>query len=177
MAIKKIKIYFCIILVLLLFQHKAYGKEDKNLYDKGFFAAKKGKLDFAFINFYKLLREFPGSQYREQALFAVAEYYILIGDRHNAIKSFEEFTDKFPSSSAWPFATAYLLQIAKKQKEQTLINKLQKDLIASQQVSLVFREFKELEYKSAFNTVYRALIFIDKIKIYVDGDLFLEISY
>ncbi|MFC1658365.1 tol-pal system YbgF family protein [Candidatus Omnitrophota bacterium] len=169
--------------VLLLFafafllQYKGYAQDGKRLYREGVAAAKKGEIDFAFISFHRLLLDFPESKYREQALFAVGEYYFSIGGYNDAVRHFTQLADDFPQAQNRPFALAYLLAMAKKSGTDDRVAQIEKELIGSQQLSLLFREFKEIQYTSALDKHYKALNFIDKILICVEDEPLAEISF
>ena len=176
-SITKFKILALIALLLLLSQSKGYSQEDKRLYYKGDQAARKGEIDFAFIHFNALLDGFPESEYRQQALFATGEYYFLNGLYSDAIRAFNKFIENDPESEAKPFAIVYLLKLAQRRGEEDTAERLKKELIGSQQLSLLFRDFKEFKYLSPLYKNYKALNFIDKIEIYIDNELFSKISF
>ncbi len=175
----KLKLSTFLLLVILTFAFlpKSYSQEDKNLYQKGIRAARKGNRDIAFINFHMLLNNFPESGHREQVLFAIGEYYFSIDNLNEAIKTFNQLINDYPDSAARPFATVYLLELSKKIKDKTTTEKLTKELITSQQVSLLFRDCKEVQYLSSLNKNYKVISFVDKIEFHVDEKIFLEISF
>ncbi len=147
------------------------------MYYQGIQAARKGKVDSAFLSFYRLINNFPDSEYLEQTLFGTGEYYYSIGDHSDAKRAFSQLIDNYPNSNARLFAIAYLLKIAEKGGKESELESLKEELIGSQQVSLLFRDFKERSYTSPFNKNYKALNFIDKIEIYIDDELFAKISF
>jgi len=173
----KLRIFFFLVLFIFLIQYNGYSQEDKSLYLQATRAARSGKIDFAFMNFRKLLNEYPESKYRQQALFGTGEYYFSIGDYEDAVQSFNKFINSYPESEAKSFAIAYLLHIAKRKGEETVVEKLEKELIGFQQSSLLFRDFEELQYLSPLYKNYKALNFIDKIEIYIDNEIFAKISF
>ena len=173
----KLKTFLFLCLLIFLFPHKAFSQEDKNLYFQGLRAARSGERDFAFMYFHTLVRDFPESEYSKEALFAAGEYYFSLGDYYDAGRMFSRIIDDYPESLAKLFATAYLLKIAKNEQKESVVEKLKKDLIALQQVSLLFRDFKELRYLSPLRKSYKALYFINKIKILIDENIFAEIHF
>lgn len=177
MSVAKFKLFFLTVLLIFLFPHQGYPQEDRNLYTQGVKAAQRGELEFAFINFHLLLNNFPESKYRRECLFGTGEYYFSIADYRDAARVFSQFINDYPKSEAKPFAIAYLLNIAKKEGEEDLVEELKKELIGLEQLSLLFRDFKELQYVSALCKNYKALNFIDKIEIYIDDELFAEASF
>ena len=177
MRVTKFSIFICLLLITSLFQVEVHAQEDKNLYHKALKHTEKGDTDLAFMNFYRLINNFPESRYYREALFATGEYYFSIGVYTDAAQTFNQFINNYSGSEAHPFAIVYLIEIAKKDKQENLEEKLKKELLGSQQVSLLFRDFIELEYSSSFSKDYLALYFIDKVKIYIDDELFTEIVF
>jgi tetratricopeptide (TPR) repeat protein len=175
--ITRLKIFLLITLVICLFQNKGYSQEGKNLYHQAVEAAARGEKDFAFMSFHMLLNDFPESEYYHQALFAVGEYYFSISNYNDAVQVFNQLIDDYPDSEAKPFALAYLLKIAQRQNKENLIDKFKKELIGWKQLSLLFRDFKELEYVSPLCKNYKVLNFIDKIVICIENETFVEISF
>ena len=171
------KIFLVLAFFILVFHDIAHCREDKKLYKDGIQAAREGNSDIAFIKFHMLLNSFPDSEYSQNALFSAGEYYFLINDSSNAKKSFEKFLNDYPEAEIKPFVIAYLLKIAENRQQHSSIEKLTKTLVGSQQVSLLFRDFEELKYLSALNKNYKAINFIDKIEIYIDEEIFAEISF
>ncbi|MBU1871858.1 MAG: outer membrane protein assembly factor BamD [Candidatus Omnitrophica bacterium] len=174
------KIFICLcafLFLLLLLQNKGRAEDDKKLYYQGVAAVRKNNIDFAFLYFHKLLNDFPDSRYREKALFATGEYYFSSLAYRDASGIFYRMFEEYPESKSSPFVLAYLIKIAQKNGDEETVKKLEKELIASQQVSLLFRDFKELQYSSAMSKKYKALYFIDKIEIYIDNELFAQIPF
>ena len=171
-------IFMCATLLsVVLFPFYAYAGEDGLLFDRAKRFAKSGDADLAYMNFNKILRDYPHSGHAETVMFAVAEYYFDTLQFKEAEKSFNEFIEKFPNSKAKLFAMAYLLKIAEKQKKETLLKELEKKIINFQKVSLVFRDHKEFAYLSALNHPFKAIFQINTIEFYRQGVLFAKISY
>lgn len=177
MNLMKIRIIFLLLMLIFLPCHKGYSQEDKSLYYKGVKAANKGELDFAFMYFHLLLNGFPESEYYAGSLFAVGEYYFLINDYSNATQIFNRFISDFPESKVKPFAIAYLIEIVKKTRKVNIAEEFKKELLSSQHLSLLFRDFEELQYSSALSKNYKALYFIDRIEIFIDDELFTKIPF
>lgn len=139
--------------------------------------AKTGQKDFAFMYYNDLLRSFPTSKYREQALFAIGEYYFRTSNSQGAAATFKTFLDEYPDSRKKLYVLAYLLSIAERNQDTRSVQDLEKQIIDLQQVSFVFRETKEITYQSPLYQNYKAIIHIDKIEFYVEGKLFAKVSY
>lgn len=177
MNITKLKIFFIILLLIFLSPHRGDTQEDKKLYSQGIKAARSGDIDFAFMNFYRLLSIFPESEFSEDALFATGEYYFLIGDYYDAARTFNRFINNYPGSEAELFALIYLLEIAKIRGKEKLVKILEKEIVTSQRLAFLFRDFKEYKYLSPLFKSYKVVYFIDKVEFYIDGKLFTKISY
>ena len=117
------------------------------------------------------------SKYRDKALFATGEYYFKISGFQQASEAFQTFVDEFPNSEERLYALAYLLSIANKAEDELFAQGLERQIIDLQQVSFVFRESKEIVYRSPLYQNYKAIIHIDKIELYVEGELFAKVSY
>ena len=147
------------------------------VYSKAVEFAKAGQGHFAFMHYNKLLRNYPTSKYREQALFATGEYYFRISSSQQAAAAFRTFLSEYPDSEERLYALAYLLCIAQRDKNTLSVEGLEKQIIDLQRVSFVFRESKEISYRSPLYQNYKAVIRIDKIEFYVEGELFAKVSY
>jgi len=172
------KLLFIIIISAISFSsYQAYAGSAAFFYEEGIRAAKSGNLDKAFMSFRALIREHPKSKLKEKALFGLGEYYFHIVDYYDASLMFTRLINDYPNSKSRIFCLAYLLEIAKKQQNQDLIEKLEKHILTFQQHSFIFRDYKEYVYSSPFSKKYKAVYFIDKIEFYVDGELFTTIRY
>lgn len=147
------------------------------IYSKAVKFAKAGQSDFAFMQYSELLRNYPTSKFRDQALFATGEYYFKNFGFKQAAEAFQTFIDEYPDSDERLYALAYLLNIAKKDGNVSVAQSLEKQIIDLQQVSFVFRNSKEIAYKSPLFQNYKAVIRIDQIEFYVEGELFAKVSY
>lgn len=145
------------------------------IYSKAAQFARAGQGHFAFMQYKELLRVYPLSQYRGQALFATGEYYYHIASLQEAEAAFRLFLEENPNSEERLYALAYLLSIAVKNASPA--EELERSIINLQQVSLVFRETKEITYRSPLYQDYKTVIHINKIEFYVEGKLFAKVSF
>ena len=175
MKIRKLTILF-ILLWIFLFPGKGYS-QDKDFYYKAVKLARDKQIDFAFSYLDMVVNIYPKSRFFENSLFSCGEYCFTLGDRHSAKNTFEKFVALLPDSKAKPFALVYLLKIAEGEKKQDIVEDLQKQIISFKQVSLVFRDFKEYSYLSALDKEYKIVYFIDRVEIYIGGDLFAKIPF
>jgi len=150
---------------------------EARLYSKALKFAKSGQEYFAFMQYNNLLRNYPESKYRERALFATGEYYYRESDLKQAETMFKTLLSEHPDSKEHLYTLAYLLSIADKNNDRPFVEDLEKQIINLQQVSFIFRESKEIAYRSPLYQNYKAVIHIDKIEFFVEGKLFAKVSY
>ncbi|OQX81771.1 MAG: hypothetical protein B6D56_01470 [Candidatus Omnitrophica bacterium 4484_70.1] len=171
------KKFLPIIILFVVTPANVYSQKDQELYYQAVQLAREKEVDIAFSYFDLLLHCFPNSKFREESLFAVGEYYFSISAYTEARESFERFIKRYSHSPAKIFALSYLLKISQQRNDYIKVKELEKQIIKFQQTSLVFREFKKLQYLSPFLKQYRALYFIDHIEVYVDEDLLVKINF
>ena len=174
---KKIRIILLIFVFSVAFLSKALAASNAQLYETAKQAVKSGDREYAFMCFRSILHRTFKSQYHREALFATGEYFYSIGDYRSAEKSFSDFIDYYSEDKALPFAIVYLLKINNYMQIQKASEDLRKQAITFKQLSLLFSEFKELTYTSAFNLHYKAIYFIDRIEIYINEELFEKIYF
>jgi len=151
--------------------------EDAALNKRALQAAKSGNLDFAFMNYRSILLRYSTSPFVEQATFAKGEYYYGLPDFNRARIVFDEYQQKYPESEGRMFALVYLLNIAEQKGNEEAVESFSRELINLKQVSLIFRDFKEYVFLSPMQQKYKAVFHIDKIEIFLNGELFAQISY
>ena len=161
---------------LFLCSVNAYAINEKDTFNMAVDNALNDSLDFAFIDFHSIVKESYNSKYYKDSLFAVGEYYFDVGDYYDAGRVFSEYIEKYCDSKAVPFALVYLLKIGKG-INSSVVPYLEKDIIESRQLSLLFSEYKENSYLSPMQKKYRVLYFIDRVEFYINGELFEKILY
>ena len=169
--------YVWMMLIPIWMGSAGFGPDAAQTYSKAGEFAETGQADFAFMYYNDLLRNYPASRYRGQTLFAVGEYYFRIFGYQDAEMVFKEFISEYPDSKEKLYALAYLLNIARRNQDALTAQVLEKKIIDLQQVSFVFRKTKEFTYRSPLYQNYKAVIHIDKIEFYVEGELFAKVSY
>lgn len=177
MNITKNTIVFIVTLSIFLLPDKGYTQGHRSLYSQAVKYARSGDTDSAFMYFRRFLRAYPKSRFSERALFAIGEYYFQIADYYDAARIFMRFINNYPQSKARPFALAYLLTLANITGKEELTKDLEKEIISSQQITFLFREFKEYEYSSPLSKRHKAVYFIDKVEFYIDEELFTQVLY
>jgi len=169
---------FLLMSVLLVWIGGAgFVSEDGQVYSMACEFARVGRQEFAFMHYNHILREYPQSSYREQALFAAGEFYFNVFSYKEATSAFQKFIDEYPDAEERIYALAYMLNLAEREQDIEAVKGLEKKIVALQQVSLVFRKTKEASYLSPLHQHYQAVIHIDKMEFYVEGDLFAQVSY
>ncbi|MFH1414122.1 MAG: hypothetical protein ABIG56_04685 [Candidatus Omnitrophota bacterium] len=168
-----------ILLLYLLFYgyNLSYAEGDALMYSRAAKAAKAGNVSAAFMYFHSLMNSNPDSRYRDEALFAIGEYYFLISNSYDAFISFADFVNEFPDSQGKVFALVYLLKIAEKADKTSIAQGLEKDIVTFKRLILLFKEYKEYKYLSPLHREHKLVYFIDKVEAYVDGELLAQIPY
>jgi tetratricopeptide (TPR) repeat protein len=154
-----------------------FASNAARVYAQAVHFAKAGQSHFAFMHYNKLVRDFPSSPYREQALFAVGEYYARVSNLQEAAAAFTVLLRDYPDTRQRLYALAYLLTIALKDEDEASVQTLEKQIIDLYKVSLIFRESKEITFLSPMRQRYKAVIQINKIEFYLEGKLFAKVSY
>ena len=161
---------------LLLVSTTGYAGEEDALYAKAIQAARSGRIDFAFIYYNQLDREYPRSRYREQVLLAKGEYFYELPAYIQAEEAFEKLFQEYPQSPGKLFILVYLYKIAEAQSNADSIENFKKEILTFRQVGLVFKETKEYKYPSPLYRNFRAVFYIDKVEFYRGGELFATVS-
>ncbi|MDP2938949.1 MAG: hypothetical protein Q8O13_02550 [Candidatus Omnitrophota bacterium] len=110
----------------------------------------------------------------QKAKFGIAEYYFKHNDFSDASRDFKDYLKSYPSSESTLLAKIYLYQIAQIKNDVELKNSYKKDIFDNTFI-LLFSEFKVLKYKSVFSNNYEIHYYVDKIKVFLNGELFAEI--
>ncbi len=153
------------------------GKEQ---YEKARQFIKQRKYDFAFLEFRSVVRNFPGSKYARESRFAVGEYLFMQKMHWESVKNFSEYIRDYPDSAGAIFARAYLLKIMENiedasAEEKKAIEDIKTELF-SEPLFLIFSEYKEISYKSAFNNNFSIRYYVDIIKVYKNDKPFITIT-
>lgn len=175
---KNLRIIFITLLIAFLFAASGYCGEEKDFYYRGVRAARAGRIDQAFSYFDIVLRSlYKANRYTEKALFATGEYYFLIGANREAKIAFRQVANDYPESITALLSLGYLFKMAQLEGKQESLESIKKEIIGFKQVSLLFRDSEVFKYLSAMNKKYKAVYYIDKVEIYIDGELFQEIPF
>lgn len=130
------------------------------------------------LTFMKLRRTLitrVSSEESQNAKFGIAEYYFKHNDFSDAFRDFKEFARNYPPGETTLLSKIYLYKIALKRVDADLANSLKKEIFENSFV-LLFSKFKILRYKSAFNNKYEIHYYLDKIRVFLNGELFEEIN-
>lgn len=173
----KNKIILSIILCSLFFSglKQACGNEEDYFQAKD--ALKSGYKDFAFIYFKSVLKDNPQSRYREEALFATAEYYFITCNYIDAFSTLENFLQDYPDSRMRPFALFYLLKISQVWEKDNLAKTIENQIKNLKRVVLVFKENEESNFKSPLGIDHKIVYYIDRLEFYSNGKPQAQISY
>lgn len=148
---------------------QAFGAEEEYLLAQR--CVRLQEKDCAFMNYASLLRDNPQSKYRQEALFATAEYYFLVHDYSDAITALTRFLEVYPASELKPFALIYLLKISQNYGQDRLAKDIEKQIINLRRVILSFKEAQEYGIKSPLGLNYKLIYYIDRVEFYSNGKL------
>jgi len=180
MLVKKNYIFKILVSFMLtvLFIVEAYASEDKVLYYEGVRDARCNNIDFAFIMFDSLVRDYSSSKYFKDALFATGEYRFVINDYADSRVIFTKIVSYPENTKIKLFAYAYLMKLCEKTgcKHRVYLG-YKKSILTFKQISLLFRKSQEVTYTSALQRVYKAVYFIDKVVIYINNEEFLTVHF
>ena len=172
----KNKIVLLIILLALLpFGLKqVFGEEE---YSRAQSAVKSGDQEFAFMHFLSVLKDNPQSKHREEALFATAEYFFLVSDYVDSFSALQEFLEDYPYSKMRTLALLYLLKISQIWRSDQSTQDIEKQIINSKRVILLFKDTQEYRLKSPLGINYKLIYYIDRLEFYLDDKLQTQIHY
>jgi len=173
----KIKIITLVFICFMLSTTNIFAQTSRSVYYRGVRAARSGKKDFAFMYFRDFLQSAPDSPLAESALFALGEYYYFSRNPSQSAQYFNRFITRYPRSKAKIFACSYLLDMARKSNRTDLAKRLEREIVTFYKLRLVFSKYKRFTYNSAFDKKYKALYYMNKVEIYIDGELFTQIVY
>lgn len=151
--------------------------DDADLYREAVDAAAHRDFDAAFADLHSLVAIDPHTKFLDRALFCMGEYHFSCGNYRGAQASLRRFVDNYPSSKTKLFALAYLLKIAHYNGDDVKAKAIEREIVSSMKVSLLFRNYKTYRYTSPFGKKYKAVYFIDRIELYVDEKAFVSVSY
>ncbi len=112
---------------------------------------------------------------REKVHFAIAEYYFEVKDFIDANIAFEDYLKSNRSGISTLLANTYLYKLAKLAGQDEKASAFKKTLFQNQFI-LLFSDFKTLEYTSANNNKYEIRYFVDKIEVYLNGEILEQVS-
>lgn len=143
-----------------------------------------GRYYFAVLNLKTIVKDWPDSPYAPQAAFALGEYSFDTQDNYQALTTLSNYIYRYPKHKGLVFAklliyriiTGFKAESDMGEQEGALIKEIRKELF-SQPLFLIFYDKKvPRSYQSLFKHTYLVYDYVDKIKVFRDGKLFLELS-
>lgn len=170
---KALKALLAVMVSLQLISCACVPKED--LFLEAEAQAKAHKYDFAFILLGDYLKNNPGGRRGADARFALAEYYYLRKNYRPASVELTKYFQDYHDAPSAIFAKAMLYKILQEKEEHIEItDKLKQDFF-SRPLFLVFSQSHAASYVSALNNTYKIMDYVDKIEVYLNDEIFLEI--
>jgi len=154
--------------------------EGRDRYKKAIRFIKEKQYDFALLEFRAIIRDFPESRYTESSLFATGEYFYTRRAYYEASRNFTAYIERYPGSDGAIFARSYLLKIMQgierpREEEVEALENMEMAFF-SQPLVLLFSEYKEVSYKSAFQNNFTIRYYMDTIEVYRNDTLFLKLA-
>ncbi|MBU4304151.1 MAG: hypothetical protein KJ893_00770 [Candidatus Omnitrophica bacterium] len=171
----KLVVLFALLCLLIGAQICLAAEDDALIYADAVEAIRAGQTDFAFMHLRELLKYGPASVHYQDALFACGEYYFLNGAFNDAWIMFDKLIKKYPRAESLPFVVGYLFRFTPSPGMD--MDELRKKLVEFRRLSLVFSEFKGYTYISLLGVRYEARYYIDKVEIYINGEIFQKIFF
>lgn len=153
------------------------ASEDGQEWKEAIVSAKQGEYDFAFMAFKSLLDTYPNSRFRLAAKFAQGEYYFLQNNLPSAIDEFKDFYAFYPRQEEALIALVYLFKIAQIQKNALEMKEYRNKIASFRQLTFIFNDKKYFKFRSGFQINYKLVSYINKIELYVNGQLFSEVPF
>lgn len=107
--------------------------------------------------------------------FAIAEYYFKTNSLVDAKREFETYARQDSGSITDFLARVYLYKIAKARKNEIRMIDLKKEIFKDQFI-LLFDQYKTKQYVSLLGSKYEIRYFVDKIEVFLNGDIFEQVS-
>jgi tetratricopeptide (TPR) repeat protein len=139
--------------------------------------AKQGQSDFAFMDFRSILQEYPHSRYSMAAEFALGEYYFLQNNLDMASITFSHFYLQYPHREEAMIALGYLYQIAKMENKPEDVKKYRTKAVSFRHLTFIFKENKLFNFISGLQRKHKLVYYINKVELYVNGQLFTEVPF
>ncbi|MDD5552777.1 MAG: hypothetical protein PHE18_02775 [Candidatus Omnitrophica bacterium] len=137
---------------------------------------KEGHHDYAYIKLREYVRERPRPDREKKARFSMAEYLLEIKNYRDAIKQLAGYLEDYPDDPSRVFAQALLYKaLTDFKQDPELIERIKLNFF-SRSLFLIFSESKSIEYESIFKNVYRITEYVDRIEIFKNNELFLDIA-
>jgi tetratricopeptide (TPR) repeat protein len=133
------------------------------------------EIDYLFMHYRENLRDHKGQP--DNAIFAMGEYYFLMKDFHDAEEYFNKYLSNGKNRSQKLFSYAYLLKIAESQGQKNLAKKLAKEMTGFRKNVFIFSKSKQESLRSPLKRLHKIIYSIDKVEVYVEGELLAKVIY
>ncbi len=137
-----------------------------------------GEIDFAFMEYQAILREFPDDPLALEALFACGEYYFREHNSRETVRAFELFRKKSSEGIPHILALVYLLKGASFLKDSAAARDLEerlKEALSSSHFFAAFEENQKRDWSSPLGNHYELNEFVDHMDILLNGEPFYTI--
>ncbi|MBI4436873.1 MAG: hypothetical protein HY590_05655 [Candidatus Omnitrophica bacterium] len=139
----------------------------------------EGEIDFAFMEYQALVRDFPEDPLAKEATFAIGEYYFKQHNTREAKSTFEKFIQEPTEGIQDLLAYVYLLQCARFSEHITSAKLLEhrlKEMFSTTEVFLAFEENRTKEWISPLGNRFQLREFVDRMEITLNDTPFYTIN-
>ena len=137
----------------------------------------QGAYDFAYMDFRTILETSPDSPYALRSQFALGEYFFIEKNLPLAAGEFKNFCSLYPHREEALIALVYLFKMAQMENKSGVMKKYRSQIASFGQHNFIFNEKKSFKFKSAFQRRYRLITSLNKVELYVNNQLFTEVSF
>ncbi len=174
----------CFVVIACVCAGCATFSETAERYRESLHDIQEGRTYFAVVNLGAILKQAPDSPYAPSCAFALGEYYFDNADYFNCIKMLSGYIHDYPKDNGVVFAKLIIYKIIENYKEKDSLSQQQENLIKqirkelfSQPLFLIFYDRRiPRSYKSLFNNSYLVYDYVDKIKVFRNEKIFLELT-
>jgi len=125
---------------------------------------------FEFLQLRTKLQESRKPAEKNNVHFAIAEYYLKVNDLHDAQAALAQHINSEVVDITTLLANVYLYKIANYRHDQAQVDRLKKEIFDNKFV-LLFEKFKQINYTSLLGNTYEVRHFVDRIEVFLNGDV------
>lgn len=165
------RMFFSIILLLCIPKY-IYGVDSKGTFKK--ITEKEELKDFIRIH-QRAVIQAPNLEDTKNCRFGVGEYYFKHNNIYDARTTFKEYTNVYPPQISTFIAKIFLYKIAELHGDTAYGEKIKKEIFEKPFI-ILFSDHETLEYASVLGNKYVVHNYLDRVEVFLNGQLFEEIK-